>query len=294
MARKSGRKAGPRTGRTGQRTVPRSVPVVRPYEGLAAECDLVALREFVPSATATLTLLEAGRPTTLATVLPAASAALVRIDGGDGMAYVGLQTQTRSDDLSHDVGRAVAWARTAEPGAVLDGTTDGLTGPRLQDVLAVDAELAVTVHDDFAWWIPDGAAPGSEVTLTVERANDAIMPTAQVLGVRSAWWVDAGEKAHLRWVRPEAEDTLMLALARVHAAGSLTLGDGSRYAGSFRAHGLLVPVFDLDLERHAQEWAPATAALGAALDQALAVDEPLTSAERRSRDGLRTRQVTIR
>ncbi len=86
----------------------------------------------------------------------------------------------------------------------------------------------------------------------------------------------------------------MLALARVHAAGQLTLGDGSRYAGSFRAHGLLVPVFDLDREQHAQEWAAATTRLGAALDEALTVDQPLTADQRRSRDGLRNRQVTIR
>ncbi len=47
----------------------------RPFAGLAAECDLVALREFVPSATATLKLsaeVAAQRPVTLATVLPGA------------------------------------------------------------------------------------------------------------------------------------------------------------------------------------------------------------------------------
>ena len=32
------------------------VIVTRPFEGLAAECELVALREFVPSATAPLPL----------------------------------------------------------------------------------------------------------------------------------------------------------------------------------------------------------------------------------------------
>uniref|UniRef100_UPI002454996F DUF5926 family protein n=1 Tax=Nocardia wallacei TaxID=480035 RepID=UPI002454996F len=49
----------------------------RPFAGLAAECDLVALREFVPSATATLKLsaeVAAQRPVTLATVLPGAVA----------------------------------------------------------------------------------------------------------------------------------------------------------------------------------------------------------------------------
>ena len=60
-------------------------PNARPFEGFASECDLVALRELVPSATAPLTLSSAyatsGRAVTLATVLPMAWPALVRADG---------------------------------------------------------------------------------------------------------------------------------------------------------------------------------------------------------------------
>jgi len=274
---------------------------------LAAECDLVALREFVSSATAMLTLTEPGRPVLLATVLPMASAALIRegsegSDGGEGgdsdeVGMVGLQVQqVPSVDLSSDVGATVAWSRTAAAGTSLDVVTAAMDGPRLQDLLVADAHLDITVHQDFGWWIPGTEPPVGEVAASLERANAAVMPTDLVRadGVRSAWWVDAGDKAHLRWVRPEDEDDLMLALARVHAAGALTLGEGSRFAGSFRAHGLLVPVFDLDRDRHAQEWAAATASLGAALDEALTVDGPLTPPQRRSRDGLRARQVTLR
>jgi hypothetical protein len=272
-------------------------PVSRPFEGLAAECDLVALREFVPSATATLTLAGDGRPVLLGTVLPMASAALVRDDAGEGLGMVGLQVQqVPGADLSRDLGAALQFARTANPGESLESVGGTVEAPRLQDLLVLDVPLEVTVHDDFGWWVPGDEPPTGEVALSLERANEAIMPTALVRadGVRSAWWVDAGEKAHLRWVRPEDEDALMMALARVHASGALTLGEGSRFAGSFRAHGLLVPVFDLDREMHAQEWAAATAVLGSALDEALAVDGPLTPAQRRSRDGLRARQVTIR
>ena len=301
MGKKSGRKAGPRAGRTRAEQAPRPAVISRPFEGLAGECDLVALREFVPSATAQLTLAEPGRPVLLGTVLPMASAALVRAGDDDGAAetgIVGLQVQNRSEDLSRDLGAAIAWSRGAEPGQSLDAvdTSEPSANPRTQDLLDPTAELDITVHADFGWWLPEGQTPTGEVALSLERANDAIMPTAllEADGVRSAWWVDAGEKAHLRWVRPEDEDALMLALARLHSAGGLTLGEGSRYAGSFRAHGLLVPVFDLDRDKHAQEWAQATAALGTALAEALAVDEPLTAEQRRSRDGLRNRQVTIR
>ena len=85
----------------------------------------------------------------------------------------------------------------------------------------------------------------------------------------------------------------MAALARVHAAGGLTLGEGSRFAGSFRTHGLLVPVFDLDRTRGADEWVTGAAEFGARLAGAVS-DAPLTAEERRSRDGIRSRQMTLR
>ncbi|MBP1161308.1 hypothetical protein ABIC28_001677 [Rhodococcus sp. PvR044] len=278
--------------------------VPRPFEGLAAECDLVAMREFVPSATATLPLTGGERTVVAATVLPGAVAGLVRDEttatsGGTAAAatgFVGLQVPGQSADLSADLAAAVNWAAGAEPGQSLAATDAQPGGPRLGDVIEAGTLLEISVYQDFNWWIPEGVTPAPEVAATVEQANSVIMPSARLdgEGIVAAWWVDAGEKAHLRWVRPEDEDQLMLALARVHAAGGLHLGEGSRYAGSFRTHGLLVPVFDLDPERHAQEWAPATAELGVRLADALAVDAPLTSDELRSRDGLRARQVTLR
>lgn len=270
--------------------------VSRPFEGLAAECDLVAMREFVPSATAPLPMTGADRAVVVATVLPGAVAALVRDETDSATGFVGMQVQAHSADLGADLVAAASWAATATPGESLTAATVGADGPGLADVIDAGAALDITVYQDFNWWIPEGVTPAPEVAATVERANEVIMPSARLDadGVVAAWWVDAGEKAHLRWVRPEDEDQLMLALARVHASGGLHLGEGSRYAGSFRTHGLLVPVFDLDREKHAQEWAPATAELGDRLAQALAVDAPLTSEERRSRDGLRGRQITLR
>ncbi|WP_280368477.1 DUF5926 family protein [Nocardia wallacei] len=273
----------------------------RPFAGLAAECDLVALREFVPSATATLKLspdVSAERPVTLATVLPGAVAALVRA-GDEPTGFVAAQVQFQSDDPAADLAAAVLWTQSAEPGASLPAAAESeSSAPALTEVLDPGASLDLTVHQNFDWWVPAGVTPDPQVAATIEQANQAIMPSDRLeLGadaVGAAWWVDAGEKAHLRWVRPEDEDALMLALARVHAAGGLQLGEGSRFAGSFRTHGLLVPVFDLDPERHANEWVVPATEFGARLAQALASDTPLTSDERRSRDGLRSRQVTLR
>jgi hypothetical protein len=281
------------------------VIVLRPFEGLAAECDLVALREFVPSALAPLPLSTRGKELAgdatpmLASVLPGAAAGLVR---SDGMRVIGSQVQTRTGDISGDMGRALRWALSAEAGEVLPvsgtslGAEDGMV--RLQDLLDPEATLDLTVHPDFGWWVPEGEEQTEQVKAAVGHANSVIKPTEQVVGdgVRAAYWVDAGEKAHLRWVRPEPEERLMAALARLQAQGKLDLGEGSRYVGSFRAHGLLVPVWDLDREMHVKEWSEPVSAFGTALTATLdSLDaEPLTDKERRSRDALAGRQVTLR
>ncbi|MEU4518627.1 DUF5926 family protein [Amycolatopsis sp. NPDC024027] len=291
---KGARKKGPKQAADRKPKV-RDVFVGQPFEGLAAEPELIALREFVPSATAQLTLADGG-DVTLGTVLPMAAAAFVR---SDGRRYLGLQVQTRSSDISRDLGRSLKWLLDAKEGDVL-GVPDTTTPPsadehaRLQDLLTPGAELDVTLHQDFGWWLPEDADATGDVAVSLERANAAIMPTER-LG-SGAYWVLAGEKAHLRWVRPEPENLLLQALARLSAAGELGLGEGSRYAGSFRAHGLLVPVWDLDPEAHAREWAEAKDALGARLETALKSldDEPLNATERRARDGLIGRQLTLR
>ncbi|MGQ0482280.1 MAG: DUF5926 family protein [Pseudonocardia sp.] len=278
------------------------VIVLRPFAGLACECDLVALREFVPSAVTALPLSAAGRALAgdrkpqLASVLPGAAAAAVRPDGA---VLVGMQVQTRTGDISGDLARALRWALAAEPGESLPVSGASLGGGpvRLQDLLEPDGALELALHHDFAWWFPDGQHT-PEVKAAIEHANSVIKPTEQVVAdrVRAAYWVDAGDKAHLRWVRPEPEERLLAALARLQAGGRLDLGEGSRYVGSFRAHGLLVPVWDLDREMHVKEWSEPTAAFAVALEQTLAsLDaEPLTDTERRSRDALAGRQVTLR
>lgn len=271
----------------------REVFVGRPFEGLAAEAELIAMREFVPSATAPLELAVEGS-VTLATVLPGAAAAMVR---GDGQRFVAMQMQTRSSDVSRDIGRSLRWVLSAEPGAVLavpDTTSPPAEGERLQDLLRPDADLTPELHENFTWWLPADTDPASEMAMSLERANDAILPTERI--GPAAYWVDAGEKAHLRWVRPEPEEKVLKALARLSARGELGLGEDSRYAGSFRAHGLLVPVWDLDHDAHAREWIEPAKQLGVRLEEALAslAEQPLNSDERRARDGIIGRQLTLR
>lgn len=267
--------------------------VIRPFAGLAAETELVALREFVPSATAPLTLVDAkahAPSVTLGSVLPGAAAAITRADGS---ILLGMQVQVHSGDLARDLGAALEWALRAEPGSALPVIGRATLGLRIGD-LVVDEPLDVTVHDDFAWWLEEQPEAGSELAASLERANAAIMPTARVADLPGAYWVDTTEKAHLRWVRAEDEAPLMAALARLSVADELDLGEGSRYVGSFRAHGCLVPVWDLDREAHVSEWAGPAIAFAERLDGALALDEPLSAAERRARDGLRGRQFTLR
>jgi hypothetical protein len=83
-------------------------------------------------------------------------------------------------------------------------------------------------------------------------------------------------------------------LARLSAVGELTLGEGTRFAGMFRAHGLLVPVWDLPREPEAAEWEAPLADLAKRFAEAVASREPLGPAERRARQGLLGRQITLR
>jgi hypothetical protein len=268
-------------------------PVARPFEGLPGEPHWVALRELVPAATAPLATAD-GRTVTLASVLPGGAPALVR-SGGEVL--LGVQLQTSSDDVSRDLGTALAAALEAPAGAPVDpGPIGGAgsAGPRLQELVDLDAPLEVTVHPDFGFWL-EGTDAGPAARAGLERANEAVLPTELLPGLGAAYWVrPSGERAHLRWVRPEAEDPLLDALARLSAAEQLVLGEGTRYAGAFRAHGLVVPVWDLPADDPADDWTGPAAEFQTRLEEALTVTDPLTAAERRARAGLLSRQVTLR
>jgi hypothetical protein len=95
-------------------------------------------------------------------------------------------------------------------------------------------------------------------------------------------------------VLPDDEDAATDALARLHAAGEDSVGEGTRLLGAFRASGLLVPVWDLDPEKESSDYEDALTGFMTRYAAALASDAPLTADERRARSGLLSRQVTLR
>jgi hypothetical protein len=223
-------------------------------------------------------------------MLPMAAPALVR---EDGTVWLGLQVQHHFGDPSRDLAAVLEKALAAEPGSIVGLTDPPGEGPRLQDLVASGA-LEVTVHDGFDFWLADVDDPTGAAAASLETANAAAHPTRRLASVEAAYWTDVGTKEHLRWVLPHDEDTLLSALARLHAAGADRVGDGSRFVGMFRAHGLLVPVWDLPRGTGAEALEEPVTAFSAALDEALADDSPLTPEQRSARSGLVNRQLTIR
>jgi hypothetical protein len=274
----------------------RDVFVARPFEGLADEPEWIALRELVPAASAPLRLnpeLAArygDRPVLLATVLPMAWPAMTR---PDGRVFVGLQRHVQSGDVSRDLAVALLRALETEPGKTVGVPALPGEGPRLQDVLA-DGALDVTLHSGFDFWLDEGATDDPNVKASLERANASIYPTERLSAARAAYWCHVGDKAHLRWVLTDDEDPALNALSRLSAGGELLLGDGTKFAGMFRAHGLLVPVWDLPGDAPAVDWEAPLAGFAKRYAEALAVTEPLDAAQRRSRQGLLGRQMTLR
>ncbi len=263
--------------------------VARPFQGRVDETEWVALREIVPSATAPLRLKGSAVPVTLSTVLPLAWPGMVGPDGGR---FLGLQVASRSGDASRDLAAVLEQVLVAGPGTSVAPLDLPGPGPRLQDLLE-EEPLDVTVHAGFDHWLEGVEDEDGSIAASMERANSSVVPTARLTSVPSAYWCRMRDRSHLRWVLPEDEEPALDALARMSVKGGLSLGDGTRYVGSFRAHGLLVPVWDLPLEAEADSVEVPAAAFRARLDEAL-TGGVLTAEERRARAGLLNRQVTLR
>jgi len=267
----------------------------RPFAGLPGETEWVAIREILPAATATVRLVGPhaadGTEILLTTVLPLAWPGLHR---SDGRLLVATQSGGSSGDASRDLAGQMLATAALEPGTPLVTVPSPTRAtPRLQDVVDLTAGFEAELHEGFDFWV-EGQELDEEGRASLERANEAIVPTVRMAALPSAYWVRIGDRAHIRHVLPDDEDAATDALARLHAAASDGLGEGTRLLGAFRTAGLLVPVWDLDPELEAGTYEDALTAWGSRYAEALAADAPLTAEERRARSGLLSRQVTLR
>jgi len=293
----SKRRKSPQTAPKRQKV--RDIFVARPFEGLADEPEWIALRELVPAASAPLRLKteitqEYGdRPVTLSTVLPMAWPAMVR---QDGQVFIGLQRHVQSGDVSRDLAVAILCALQTDPGDTVAVPALPGEGPRLQDILD-DGPLEITMHDGFEYWLDAEQAEDVDVKASLERANASIYPTSRLAAAPAAYWCRvAPDKAHVRWVLSAEEDPALDALARLSAAGDLLLGDATKFAGMFRAHGLLVPVWDVPGDPEGADWEAPLADFAKRYADTLSIGgtEPLDAAARRAKQGLVGRQLTLR
>jgi hypothetical protein len=266
--------------------------VERPFEGLPGETDWVALREFVPAATAPVALSgeHEGSDVTVVTVLPGAVPALRR---DDGSVLVALQTPTSSGDPSRDIAAALLEALALDAGGAVSMPGLPEPGPRLQDLLDLDAIFDVALHQTFDFWIA-GASDESAAAALIEQANSSIIPTERLASVSSAYVATMGERRYLRWVQPHPEDALHDALSRLRAAGDDALGEHTTLLGMFRAHGVLIPVWELDDDALVDDLEDPAVEMAARLDAQVADRTPLNADQRRVHAALANRQITIR
>ena len=271
--------------------------VARPFAGLPAEEDLVAMAQIIPAAMATVRLTEeyGGHQVQLVTLLPEFVQGLKR---SDGEVLVAMQTSMHSGDASRDVAAAVLATLELPEGQAL--RTDGLPepGPRLQDILDTSEPPVVSVRETFDFWIDPqagaGDAPARQVIEeAIERAKEEIAPTRPVPGVEHAYWCRLGAKEFVRWVRGEDEDEFFNAFARIYAARESDLEEGARFVGAFRANGVAIPVWELVPGTEAEELTKPLQAMGKRLDAALADESPLTPEVRRAKAGIISRQVNL-
>ncbi|MCL1900346.1 MAG: DUF5926 family protein, partial [Promicromonosporaceae bacterium] len=192
-------------------------------------------------------------------------------------------------DLSRDLAAALLEALDAEPGTAI---TAGVTaeGPRLQDVLDLTAPFEVTVHDTYgAYWNEEDAEED-------EEADTETLPTVRLTAIDHAY-LTTMNKPFLRWARPEDEDDVVAAIARLHAkresAVQIPGGEG-RFLGYFRAVGLTVPVWEFPDGTEAKDLEGPMAEYAERFEAALQSDAPLDANERRAKAGIVSRQVTLR
>ena len=261
----------------------------RPFEGVDAENNLVAMREILPLATLKVTLTQeyGEKSITLATILPSMAGAMRR---QDGEIFVALQTITASGDISRDIASRIEKALELEPGEYYQQTDIPEPGIRLNDMVNEYGEL--TIHNVPDFWVTPEELEKEETQSAVNDAGSQMIPTKEVEGHTGAYWCKMSRE-FMRWVRPEPTDQLLDALARLRASREIGFA-GSKFAGVFRALGILIPVWELPRGTQAEDLVEELEEFEKKLDAALANTEELTYEELRAREGIVSRQVMIR
>ncbi len=155
----------------------------RPFGGLVAEADLIALQEFVPAAEATVDVKGATRPIKIVTVLPGAVAAVAREDE----ALVALQTQSHSQNPGRDLAYALNWAKDAAAGESLASAAADGTQPALTELIDASAPLIVTARDEFTWWVGEGETVSPMYAQAIREANERIIRPTLSRRISRAW-----------------------------------------------------------------------------------------------------------
>lgn len=280
-------------GRDGQRQS--SAFVSRPFEGLACEAQLVMLAEFLASATAPLPLAKSqktvpsGVKVTAATLLPNAFRG-IRVSGKS--MFLGLQNTFNSGDRSRDAADAIEILADAGPQEYADCQSAVEPGDRLNEIIAADQLLNVTVHEDFEWWHETGVVDGFEVE-DLEDLNSSVIAADPIEGVPAAYLVHLPQRPQIRLALPYPEEASTDAYARLTVAKAEGLGDGTKLLGNFRAHGILVSVWDIATEDASHMVAPVQRFLQR-FSETVASTAALTSDERRARQSVVAKHVTIR
>ncbi len=264
--------------------------VARPFEGLEREAELVAMRELLPLATmpATLAKEHGSEEILIATILPQLAAALRR---EDGMLLVAMQVATSSPDASLDLASRIIAGLKLKPGEFYHQTDLPERGPRLGGVVASFGELEL--FEEPAYWMTPDEAEKPENREALEDVRSRLVPTVEVEGCKGAYWCRMSRE-FLRWVRHEEPDAILDALARLRAARALNFDGAKKFAGAFRAYGLFIPVWELRRGVEADELPEALAEFEERFEEALASTDPLSYDEKRAREGLVSRQVTLR
>ena len=264
----------------------------RPFAGLANEPELAAGRELLPAATLRVSATEGdvSKPVTFVTIAPGNAQGVVR---GDGEILVSLQSRSRTADASHDLGLVTSKLLKADPGTVIDRLDLRQRGPQLQDLIG-EASGEFRVEEDLGFWLSaDERTDAAEEAIRQSRAE--ITPCELVPGQRATFWTRMNAD-FVRIVLDAEEDAVFDGLARLRGRGEdIISGDvEARFIGAFRMLGLVTPVWEFSRRVSADEIAEPVAALRERIDAAVADDSPLTPEARRAREGIVSRQVSVR